>query len=421
MLSRDNGILQKAIQSKEKTTVAGEKEQIQLEVLGSHENDGTLLVENVNSNIKNHISGVSTDDATEFPLTVTYTATGNKYKVFGDGSVENKKEIVLPEGLQIGSTVKYVPTGSTYNWQAEYCSSTKTIGDDNVTLDSTSSGSYRITNWKIFKIDYEEGEIQLVPASTRGLVYLGQEQGYNNGVKLLNDACSTLYSHSSKGITARSIRMEDIEPLLDETKLQAAKDDYNHNNTSSKGHLDENDQVTNPYISPRCYYPLIYEQEINSVINGTKKASGLGLSDTPSTFFGRTDATTLEENQTTATNATNGSLIAKTSIQPYQTYYYWKSALSTSGNYKDSTTASAYTSMLNKTFWVASRCVDTYYNYCGFCMRHVTEGNLDGGLYTGYLYASNSGIDNRSKALFPVVCLNSDLIKKNESGFMVEL
>ena len=90
MLSGDNGILQRSTEAKEKSTVAGEKEQIQLEVLGSHENDGTLLVETVNSNIKNHISGVTTDDATEFPLTVTYIATGHNYIVNENGNVEEK-------------------------------------------------------------------------------------------------------------------------------------------------------------------------------------------------------------------------------------------------------------------------------------------------------------------------------------------
>lgn len=52
-----------------------------------------------------------------------------------------------------------------------------------------------------------------------GTVYLGQAQGYNNGVKLLNDACSSLYSNASKGITARSLNIDDIEKYMNETKL----------------------------------------------------------------------------------------------------------------------------------------------------------------------------------------------------------
>lgn len=36
-------------------------------------------------------------------------------------------------------------------------------------------------------------------------------QGYNNGVYLLNEACSYLYGNEEKGIKARSINIEDIE------------------------------------------------------------------------------------------------------------------------------------------------------------------------------------------------------------------
>ena len=88
MLTGDNGILNRAGQAKINTYIAQEKEQIKLEVLGSYENDGSLLIGTVNNNIKSHINGVTTDDATEFPLTVTYTATGHSYEVYGNGNVE---------------------------------------------------------------------------------------------------------------------------------------------------------------------------------------------------------------------------------------------------------------------------------------------------------------------------------------------
>ena len=52
----------------------------------------------------------------------------------------------------------------------------------------------------MLSIDNETGTVELVPsAPTTGTVYLGEAQGYNNGVKLLNDACSSLYGNSEKG------------------------------------------------------------------------------------------------------------------------------------------------------------------------------------------------------------------------------
>lgn len=88
MLSGSNGILQKATDAKTNTEKASEKEQLQIEVLVSYNKNGNLEIATLNSNIKNNIRGVTTDDATEFPLTVTYTATGNRYAVDEEGNVD---------------------------------------------------------------------------------------------------------------------------------------------------------------------------------------------------------------------------------------------------------------------------------------------------------------------------------------------
>lgn len=53
--------------------------------------NGDLEIATVNSNIKRNIRGVTTDDATEFPLTVTFTSTGNSYIVDADGNVDTYK------------------------------------------------------------------------------------------------------------------------------------------------------------------------------------------------------------------------------------------------------------------------------------------------------------------------------------------
>ena len=53
MLSGDNGILQKATDAKTNTEKANEKEQIQIEVLGSYNESGELKIATVNANIKN--------------------------------------------------------------------------------------------------------------------------------------------------------------------------------------------------------------------------------------------------------------------------------------------------------------------------------------------------------------------------------
>ena len=52
------------------------------------------------------------------------------------GSGTTPEKPTIPEGLEIGSTLTYNPSG-TYNWQAKYCSSTKTETTDDVSLNSS--------------------------------------------------------------------------------------------------------------------------------------------------------------------------------------------------------------------------------------------------------------------------------------------
>ena len=108
MLAGNNSILQRATNAKTQTGIGQEKEQLQLEVLGSYETNGSLIIGTLNSNIKKNISGISTDDATEFPLTVTYISTGNKYEVYSDGTV-NPKGPSVEDLIQIGDYINYDP------------------------------------------------------------------------------------------------------------------------------------------------------------------------------------------------------------------------------------------------------------------------------------------------------------------------
>ena len=198
-------------------------------------------------------------------------------KLQGYESVINQYTGKIPEGLKVGSTVTYSPSG-TYNWQAKYCSTEKTEGTDDVTLNSASGEAFNLTEWKVLSI--ENGKVELVPTQpTEGTVYLGQAQGYNNGVKLLNDACSSLYGNTGNGITARSLNIEDIEKYMLEEKLKEA-------------HLYANaakyeNQVSSAYTSSK-YYPVIYAEEKLSVINENKKTTGLGMSE-QTNFIEKTD------------------------------------------------------------------------------------------------------------------------------------
>ena len=361
----ENGIIAKAREAAEKTNEAVINEQTQM-------NDVTAAMENM-------LNGVEGSTTPEEPDT--------------------------PGVLEIGSTVTYNPSG-TYNWQAKYCSSTKTETTDDVTLNSSIGEDFNISSWKVLSIDEQAGTVKLVPsAQTTGTVYLGEAQGYNNAVKLLNDACSSLYGNSEKGITARSINIEDIEKYMTDTALTEA-----HNYTYDN--IKYGTQVSSAYSTSYSKYPVIYAQEKLSVIDGIPNGdTGLELSK-QDTFVERTEGT-------------NGLITTATSIQPYQTYWYGDSVFMSTAfkdyTKQDSSTANYYNLIMpsgtSTKYWVASRCVSTYSYVCDFRVRGVGSGDMDAGVMCG----SGGGTVNGMLALFPVITLNSSLIEGDAStGFSVK-
>ena len=393
MLTGQNGILTQAQNAKTTTENKSAEEKVRLAVMGAMSDDGTLTVEKLRTDMANY---KGTIEGETFP--VTATVDGKSFTVNANGSVG---EIVpAPEGLEVGTEVTYTPSG-TYKWKAEYCSSIKTVGTDDVTLDS-SNDNYKISKWKV--LDIKNGKVTLVPeAPTSGTVYLGQAQGYNNGVKLLNDACSNLYGNTSKGIEARSINIEDIENYMTDDAKNGTNGAYKYNN----GNAIYNTQTSTPYTTYKKY-PTIYAKENLSVINGTTNNNGLGMSEQTS-LVGRTDE-----------SATDGKLEASTSIQPYQTWYKDSSFMQTA--FKTANNGKNYYNLLipkgrSTYYWLASRCVNANSDICYFLVRYVYSGNVNA------CGMCNSTVDayNFSRELFPVVTLSSELLSGNATdGFTVK-
>ena len=314
-------------------------------------------------------------------VTMTITVTGTQRN-------PSQGEVTAIDELQVGDVINYSPSG-TYSWDRNYATSNSTATD---TLSSSAGQSFNISKWKVLSIDKSTGKIEMVPATTpSGTVTLQGAQGYNNAVKLLNDACSSLYGNSSKGITARSITEEDF------VKVGGTK--WTNNRASYVNNAKYGNQYGTPYITYN-YYPTIYKNEANHVIDGTKNESGLKQSEQTS-LIAKTDE-----------SSTNGYLKASTSIQPYQTYY------NTTVDY--ATTASlleGYSNILlpkgsSTTYWVASRCVLLSSSNCIFSVRHVYSGFLG----ASSLFYSGAGVNSISRAVFPVVSLSSQLLEKAADG-----
>lgn len=335
----------------------------------------------------------------------------------------------IPAGLKVGSTVSYAPTG-TYNWQAQYYASTDKItenGEKNVEatdriLDS-STYDFKINTWRVLEIDKTNQKVTLVPnAPTSNYVPLQGAQGYNNGVKLLNDACSNLYGTPSKGITARSIKIEDIENKMTASALASARgDDYLK-------------QVSSAYSKEYSYYPSIYAQEKLSVIDGTKRSTGLDISE-QKTLIRRTD-----------NGAAEGRLQASTSIQPYKNWRKikinahltsssnWDSQWSSLSKFFQTDTESGinYSDLLtypgkNGYYWLASReltCDETGAAFClyavGYNDSDMTIGIISYLLTVSVSIPSDIVLPAFIENLFPIVTVPANLIVPDGENFKVE-
>ena len=118
--------------------------------------------------------------------------------------------IIIDPINDIGKYVNYIPINGSYTALRTYSgfSSDQTF---NTEADM---------KWRIFKLD--NNRLYLISDRTtrigglsNGNLYLYGCDGYNNGVKLLNDICSECYSNSEySGMKARSLNIGDIENII---------------------------------------------------------------------------------------------------------------------------------------------------------------------------------------------------------------
>lgn len=310
----------------------------------------------------------------------------------------------------VGNEVSYAPSG-TYNWKAKYASSyLEDIESNDITLSSATGEDFEITKWRVLSENRETGEIKMVPAAlAEGKVKIYGAQGYNNAVKLLNDACSSLYGNLSKGIKARSINYEDFIAEIPQETMEKLKS----NLVTGRGEwLDENLQAKAVYASNWSQYPTIYEQEDLSVITyagATKETiveKGKGLSGSEQTvLIERTGTGVVSESV-----AEKGKIATATSIRPYHTY--WVEYYATIYGMLGAKAGILLPSGKDTNYWVASRCVEANSTMCNFYMRKVYGGGFD----ACWMFNSGGGHNGMSEYLFPVLTLNSNLLNWNDGS-----
>ncbi len=249
--------------------------------------------------------------------------------------------------------------------------------------------------WRILNIDEANGTVDLVSATpTSNTVTFKGILGYNNGPYVMDKICEALYSNNSRGITARSIDLLDMEKHLTADKGIPARNAYKYKSDTAKY------GTTKTYAS-NTKYPSLYAGQKGAGVNVAEaNASTIAQPDTTKENDPYEESKPIAKTEPTTDNTSGtGNPLTVT-----QTYY--NIPISTA-NYGD---AASVLSNSNY-FWVASRCVGTDSDIAGFGLR------IADAVTGGYgVFGSNSSADNGSYRLRPVVSLSSNILSETKDA-----
>lgn len=397
------GILKQAGNAKTQTDIAEEKELVESATIQTSSNNkyGNIEEDKLKECLKNQTDKPFDIYNSEGKIRVVFLDNNSYYDIDQEGTVDYLG--MSKKGLEIGDNVTYIPPEASYLWDGKYSGEGKDE-DENGEIDKTeinnTDSNYSITKWKVLNI--KGSKVDLVASKqTVGKLYLSNPQGYNNAVKLLNDACSTLYSNKEKGITARSINIEDIEDKLTKEAMNSIAQTTAIYNGKIVAYY--NNQDMNTYRNIYSTYPKIYAEEYRSVINGITKKDGLKRSE---------QTTFMEPDIGTETDwGKIGRINNVTSIQPYLIYYNRSSE-----DLKNDFKKQVYYDMLIRpnnnyiSYWIGSRCVKAGGWVANFDIFSVSNG----GINPKILYISYGDGRNEKLEMLPIVTVNTELLTEKE-------
>ena len=382
MLSGDNGILGQAGNAKTQTDIAGEKEILeQATILAMGKSKyGDIDKDKLDAEL-NKYSGINNTQETDEGIEVTFSS-GRTYLVDSDGNV-NELIIVDRTGIEIGDYITYTSPTESVNLDTD-----ETGYSDTQTLP-------RKNTFKVMQIN-KNGSMILLGAMTSSdtKIYFKGAKGYNNIVYTLNKKCNDLYKDEANGITARSIKVEDITDLFNDdgnskltdymdSQINALKKEYNIDK--------ENRTVT---YKTTINYPDIFKYEANGKIDDSDTTGEVEQSDT---YAGYNGITTL-----------SSSVATSRLTLPYTDYNTSHSI----SDFSDSNNASAYQNLFFGTgcnYWLASRCIgysSDAVKQAWFGIRYVS-GKAQ--LSSNLVYFASGTSRSQKNAVCPIVYLPSSI------------
>lgn len=310
-------------------------------------------------------------------IILVYTTLNSFIKGGITGNYESKNSSKL---LNIGDYIDYAPDKA-----ADYINlGTSDFSDMNPSGSSHNSmdGIPQDTtlNWRVFNIN-DDGSVDLIADKPiNSDIFFKGALGFNNGVYLLNNLCSTHYTNGRLCALARSINLEDIEKHM------------NHNGISKR-----NSDIFNAlhygdsksYTGSNSYTPDIYLY-----------AKG----DSDNYYTSLTNHTYLSKSENP-----NGS-----NLDIIQSYY----SIEFQENDFDDPNFYHLVFDTEISYWLATRYACSTANYADFGLQRVSS-NFNESFTGASLFYSNNSLDEGSASVRPVVRLPS-FTKFSETGGSID-
>ena len=285
----------------------------------------------------------------------------------------------LAKAVKVGDYVAYTPDEPDNNALTTLKTNLKNYSgaSDN----TTNSAIARDTlSWRVLDVDETTGAVRLISAApTSSKVTLRGYNGYNNAVKLLDDACSTLYN-SKLATKVQNLKIEDIQ---DKMKTDYKKIDSNYGN-----------RFTPSY---KQYPSILTKEKEQKITVGQNTTTGTELDFSEQKTF---------ENQTESKQA--DTLDVK--------YTFWYKTMS-ANDFDGENKEMYYKLFINNgsnypTYWMSSRCVNADSGGAGFDVRGVDSGDV----YANILFYSLDDENSIGYAFRPVITLNSNVQVTSGNG-----
>ncbi len=287
--------------------------------------------------------------------------------------------------IEIGSYVNYVPD-EVIDDDEKYKELISNLATYSGNTDEDYNTAEKIKQEKNVKwrvLDVKDGQVRLISAEpTNGekmddgyYILLENYNGYNNGVKLIDDTCSILYNNAKLASKVQNLKIEDIEEKMKEKDYSKFNEHYGKTFT---------------YTTKNRYYPniLLKEKEQEVTIGKTTiKGTELGPS---------------EQNEYIKQEKAN----EEADVLKVKNTYWYKDM-----KQEDFDNSKYYELFINNGkknydyYWLSSRCVDADSDYAYFNVCDVNSGRVGG----NDLYSSDGDDYSVGNACRPVITLNSNI------------